>query len=212
MELDRLVRLLNEQVDALVIVDNVSNPPVLRRDVQRVADECDVQVVTYYPHPPNLYEMWNVGFLEADEWAARAGQSHYDVAVLNDDATVPLGWFDAVAHALRRTGAAAASSDVLGSRQYPELHTAPGGSITERMCPWAFVVRGELKLRADESFGWWWGDTDFEWRCRQSGGVIVVPGFTCANTLANSTTVGPLAEQAGRDRETFARRWGACPW
>jgi hypothetical protein len=80
------------------------------------------------------------------------------------------------------------------------------------MCPWAFVVRGELGLRADEKMRWWWGDTDFEWQAIQAGGVLMLPGYTALNTLANSTTHGVLAEQAGRDGETFALKWGGRPW
>lgn len=211
-ELDRIVRSLRHQVDVIIVVDNVSSPPVQRHDFKRITGECDMLVVIYYPHPPNLYEMWNTGLATAQAWAIATGELRYDVGVFNDDADVPPGWFDAVSHALRGEDVAAASSHIFGDRQDVQFHNVPGGSIVDRMCPWAFVVRGELELRADEDFRWWWGDTDFEWRCRQSGGVIIIPGFTVANTLANSTTVGALAEQAGRDRETFQQKWGGCPW
>jgi hypothetical protein len=80
------------------------------------------------------------------------------------------------------------------------------------MCPWAFILRGEVGLRADEKFGWWWGDTDLDWQACAAGGVLLLPGPVPANTLANSTTVGALAEQAGRDGQYFTAKWGRRPW
>jgi hypothetical protein len=77
----------------------------------------------------------------------------------------------------------------------------------ERMCPWAYVVKGELGLRADESLLWWYGDDDF---CRQAidaGGVLQVPGPPVLNAHAVETTVGVLAEQAEKDRITFEAKW-----
>jgi hypothetical protein len=75
------------------------------------------------------------------------------------------------------------------------------------MTPHAFVIRGEVGLRADESMRWWYFDTDLDQQARLAGGVLSVPGPRVANSLANSTTVGPLAEQAQKDQHTFMAKW-----
>jgi hypothetical protein len=79
--------------------------------------------------------------------------------------------------------------------------------IRTRLCPHAFVIRGEAGLRADESLRWWFGDSDLDWQCRQAGGVLNVPGPRATNALANSTTVGGLQAQAEADEAAFKAKW-----
>lgn len=206
-ELDRLVGVLTSQADYVVIVDNASEPPV---DPQRYGPF--TRVARDDEQPPNLYRLWNVGLDMAAEHAHGTGYDEWDVALFNDDADVPAGWYDTVATALRSGPYAAASTASHAPVDVPLVKITPDGELARRMCPWAFVTRGEVGLRGDESFRWWWGDTDFEWRCRQLSGVIIVPGPRVGNTLANSTTHGELAVQAGRDGETFRQKWGFRPW
>lgn len=208
-ELQRLLAALEDQRDYTVIIDNASNPPV-PRDIWPYTE-----VIHDAEQPPNLYRLWNVGLATVEAHARLAGKfGRWDVAIFNDDADVPAGWYDTVAFALRSGGGpyAAASTGSHTSVTRVRVMTQIGGKLTERMCPWAFVTRGELGIFADEDFRWWFGDTSFEWTCRLNGGVIMVPGPMVTNTLANSTTVGELAQQAGRDGETFAQKWGFRPW
>jgi hypothetical protein len=195
------------QTDQIVIIDNASDPPV---DPVRYGPH--VLVVRDDEQPPNLYRLWNVGLIAVRMNAQDRRYECWDVALFNDDADVPGGWYDVVAAALRSGSYAAASTASHVPVHAPLVKTAPDGELARRMCPWAFVARGELELLADEDFRWWWGDTHYDWVCRQRGGVIIVPGPQVANTLANSTTVGVLAEQAGRDGETFKQKWGFRPW
>jgi len=201
---------LRGQDDAVVVIDNASTPPLDDAFVLQNAGSDTVAVLHDDEQPPNLYRLWNLGFDVARSLCD--GNATYDIAVFNDDAVVPAGWFDAVSDALRSGSYAAASSDPYGRLTASLVKTEPDGDLMTRLCPWAFVMRGELELRANETFRWWWGDTDFDWHCRQSGGIIVTPGYVVHNSLANSTTVGALAEQAGRDRETFRVKWGHNPW
>jgi hypothetical protein len=156
--------------------------------------------------------MWNRAFALIETTARIMNESKWDVIVLNDDAVLPDGWLDYVTSALREGSAAVACTDPYGTLTMPLLKTRPDGNIQTRMCPWAFVVRGELGLCADEDLRWWWGDTDFDWQACNAGGVLLLPGYTTQNTGANSTTHGALAEQAGRDGETFVQKWGWRPW
>lgn len=205
-ELHRLVTSITPQVDYVMIIDNASEPPV---DFSRYYEH--TLVIRDEEQPPNLYRLWNIG-LDAVAMHASPNCAEWDVALLNDDADVPAGWYDTVAEALRSGVFAAASTASHSPISALSVSTQPGGALFDRMCPWAFITRGESNLRADETFRWWYGDTDYEWRCRQNGGVIRVPGPTVANTLANSTTHGELAEQAGRDGLYFAQKWGYRPW
>lgn len=214
VELTRLLTQLGEQSVALiVVVDNDSEAsPLTLELLAPLVPYSEVILLRYARRPPNLYEMWNSGFVAIARCAEQRGWLMWDTGVFNDDATLPPGWFNAVARAMREHSAAAASSDPYGHVKASLLRTEPDGLLATRMCPWAFVTRGELAMRADENFGWWWGDTDLDWRCRQTGGVVIIPGYLTGNTCANSTTTGELAEQAGRDGEYFTKKWGRRPW
>lgn len=219
-ELARLVGQLETWADTIVIIDNASTPPVSETELRAAHPDTTVFVVDWPDQPPNLYRLWNVGFdtirLHAVAQGINSGRlGQWDVAVLNDDTLLPDGWAEYVSSSLRNSPAAAASTFPFGSpicEAPPLLKTRHDSNIGSRMCPWAFILRGEVGLRADENFGWWWGDTDLDWQACNAGGVLLLPGPVPANTLANSTTVGVLAEQAGRDGQYFVDKWGHRPW
>jgi hypothetical protein len=224
VELARLVGQLEPWADIIVIIDNASNPAVSEVELRAAHPATSIIVIECPDQPPNLYHMWNLGFdaihLHAEAQVPGTGRRRlWDVAVLNDDTLLPDGWADYVSANLRDPAAAGAAA----ASTYPFVHCQASeppvwlkknhdGNIGTRMCPWAFILRGEAGLRADENFGWWWGDTDLDWQACVAGGVLLLPGPVPANTLANSTTVGVLAEQAGRDGLYFAAKWGRRPW
>jgi hypothetical protein len=84
---------------------------------------------------------------------------------------------------------------------------------SRRMAPHAFVVRGEVGLRSDESMRFWFFDDDFSREAIKAGGVLAVPGPVVINSLATESTRGNpvLIEQTERDRETFVAKWGGTP-
>jgi hypothetical protein len=211
-QLTALVKTLDAQgCDHIVVIDNASDPPIGKLWLQ-IQTGRSTQVLRDEEQPPHLYRMWNRGFALVEMTARVMREITWDVVVLNDDAELPDGWLDYVAAGLRQTSAAVVCTDPYGTLQETLLKTQPDGNIQTRMCPWAFVVRGELSLRADETLRWWWGDTDFDWQACNAGGVLLLPGHTTKNTGANSTTHGELAEQAGRDGLTFQQKWGWRPW
>lgn len=203
-ELTQLVNRLHADGAHPIVIDNGSTPPA--------APPAVCTVVVEPQQPPNLARFWNLGFEVVAELAADAGHDWWDIGVLNDDAVIPPGWFDAVTTTLRTTGAAAACSDPYGTMRSLTVKYDPDRDVTTRMCPWAFILRGELGFRADESMAWWFQDTDADWWARANGGMAIVPGYLTQNTHANTTTVGALAEQAGRDRQAFAAKHGWVPW
>lgn len=202
--LTALVASLGRQCNTIVVLDNASDPAVDLDVLTRAAGSAEVLLLTDAEQPPHLSRFWNVMLNECGRLAAERGQSCYDVAILNDDALIPAGWYDACAGPLREhSTAVVAHTEPTTPSLLTELHNQPGN----RMCPHAFVIRGEQGHRADESMRWWYFDTDLDLRARQEGGVLSVAGPRVVNAKANSTTVGFLAGQAQADHGTFAQKW-----
>jgi hypothetical protein len=200
-KLTALVASLGTQCDHIVVLDNASNPPV--DDALLAGHGATVQVWHNAEQPPHLSRYWNFMLDRCAELAKEAGHDEYDVAILNDDALVPPGWYDACARGLREGDAQVAHTEPTSPPLLTRIHNNP----RNRMCPHAIVVRGEAGQRADEAMRWWYFDTDWDLTARQNGGVLSVPGPRVANSLANSTTVGVLAEQAEKDRAVFEAKW-----
>ena len=196
---------IQPQVDRVLVIDNASSP---RADAKGVKG-----AVMYVPdQPPNLSDLWNRGFRWIEWSPGRAEQ--WDVAMLCDDVIVPEGWFHAVSSCMRELGATAGCTHSWHPVTTPILKKEPDGDIYNRMQGSAFVLAGEVGLRADESMHWWWCDTDLDFMARLKGGMVIAPGLTAHNIHPNDFTnnVPGLAEQAGRDGQTFAAKWGGRPW
>lgn len=198
-----------DQVDSVIVIDNLSNPPI---DPEPWHGK--VGVVSLPIDPPNISTLWNVGISLADSQAHRAGVTAWDIAVLNSDVVVPPGWMDTLSTAMRSTTAVLAYPDQHGgTRQI--LHTrAEPVDLRTRITGYAYMLRGETGLRLDESMAWWASDDDIDWRAREQGGALLVPGLAVEHRCPNvSTNERPeLAAQAGRDMETFEKKWGKRPW
>jgi hypothetical protein len=145
----------------------------------------------YAEDPPNISRMWNLGLEMAKDYSRRAGLP-YDVAILNDDAVVPSDWFARVTAEMRKTGAAAGCV-----RRVDD----------PRMSGFAFVLNGDLDLRADEQFQWWYGDDDLQRQAEAAGGVAFAAGEGVEHRCPNSTTVGVLREVADQDRARYYEKW-----
>ncbi|MFD9223828.1 glycosyltransferase family 2 protein [Streptomyces sp. NPDC060064] len=197
-----------DQVDHVLVVDNGSQPPIdtsaWGRRTRRYGVDMD---------PPNISALWNIGIGKADGVAWIHGATDWDIAVLNSDVVVPPGWVDALSGAMRSTTAVLAYPDQFDGRQQI-LHTkAEPVDLRQRITGYAYMIRGEVGLRLDESMAWWYSDDDLDWRARENGGALLVPGIPVQHLDPNgSTNARPeLAEQAGRDRETFIAKWGRGP-
>lgn len=204
-----LVVSLGTQVDHIVVLDNASTPPV---DVEKLRDSVpervSVEVLRDEQQPPNLARFWNLMLDRCREHnASQPGSmagSPYDVAILNDDAVVPAGWYNACATGLRSHDTAViAHTNPTTPALLTELHNDPNN----RMTPHAFVIRGEVGMRSDEDMHWWYQDTDLDLRARLAGGVLSVKGPRVVNAHANTTTHGVLAERALLDRDAFEKKW-----
>ena len=198
-----------DQVDQVIVIDNLSSPPI-----EPDPWHGKVGVVSVPIDPPNISTLWNVGLSLADAQARRAGATEWDIAVLNSDVVVPPGWVMSLSMAMRGTTAVLAYPDQHGGRN-TVLHTkAEPIDLRQRITGYAYILRGEAGLRLDESMAWWFSDDDLCWRAREAGGGLLVPGIPVEHRAPNiSTHERPeLLEQTGRDRATFARKWGRTPW
>lgn len=203
------IRSVIDQVDTVIVVDNLSQPPIDTGPWHGKA-----RCVWAPLDPPNISTLWNIGITLADTQAARARAQQWDVAVLNSDVTVPPGWVDDLSTAMRATTAVLAYPDQCGG-QKQILHTeAAPIDLRQRITGYAYLLRGEAGLRLDESMAWWYGDDDLDWQARQQGGALLVPGLAVEHRLPNVSTNErrELLEQAGRDRTTFKTKWGRTPW
>jgi len=203
--LTRCISAIAPQVDLIVVIDNASDPPVknLGRDLRYI-------IVRDGEQPPNLSRLWNIGIKVISNYATT---DSFDIAFLCDDAVVHDTWFQDVSTCMREHGAMAGSTHSAMGVQFPIMKTHPDSDIWNRMCPWAFIMRGEARILADEDLRWWWGDTHMDFTARRHGGMVIAPGPVVANEkLGEFTNIhAHLAEQAGRDGETFAAKWGR-PW
>ena len=206
-----LLKSLVGQVDHFVVVDN--------NDV--VDDYGDVHPNVYPDwittihcpgYPPNLSALYNVGM---NAVAAHVGEfvPEWNLVLLNDDVLCPPGWVKSLSDAMRASPAVMAFTDRLG-RGEPFLYTQPPTTPYETCMVAACMLRGEAGMRFDEDFKWWYGDTDLDYRCRQAGGVLAVPGKIPDHLHPSAQTVADaiLTAQTHRDRETFARKWNGVPW
>jgi GT2 family glycosyltransferase len=200
------LKAIGRQVDMVIVVDTGSTPPIKAEDYGP-----NVRVLYTDPEPVNLSRWWNLG---AEVAASYAGGEPFDLAYVNDDAVVPDGWLEAVAAAMREHGGAAGCSagDLISA---PLVHREPGPvDVWLRLAGHAFVLRGEVGLRADERFRWWFGDSDLDMKARLSGGTVIVPGYPVEHRHPNEQMMArpELMAQTRRDETAFREKWGSLPY
>ena len=158
-------------------------------------DADDVFVIPNDSGPLNLSAKWNRGIQQAEEAAARAGYDRWNVAVLNDDVRPEPGLLGLVA---------------LGQLIATSIDVLAGQTVTG----WAFMLRGEIGLRFDERFRWWYGDSDIERQVRHAGKLTVCVGGAHAHHRGEmrSTSSDPsLLALAHEDEARYAEKWGLDP-
>ena len=206
--LQQCVEAIDSQVDKVILIDT--------RD--GYAGGVFNDRYFYLPHrgEKNISRWWNHGLDYAEKHHTHAlnndlvTSAKFDVAVLNDDAIVPEGWFDAVSGAMRQMGVAAGCS---GGHSMPVLHTqnqAP--PLATRMQGFAFILAGELGLRADEQFIWYCGDDDLGRRAAIAGGMVMVPGMHVNHLYPNQQVNDLLASAIPGDMQRYVDKWGGRPW
>lgn len=204
--LANLCRQLNDDDVSVVVIDTGYDPPLTS-----LHEDDNIEVIRDDAQPPNISRWWNLG-LDAIHQVQQWIDEEYVVAILNDDLVIQPKFVQRLAEAIKRYGAAAAYPDQHGFG-VDKNHTFAGPiPLYWRMTGYAFALRGSAGIRADETLQWWYGDDDIDWTARQRGGSVLVGGVVVTHLSPNASTVGKLAEQAGRDRQTFIDKWGRAPW
>lgn len=203
-ELTDLVNVCVNDGVCVIVVDTGYNPPLEWGGSEWVGMR---NVIKDHDEPKNISRWWNLGLQFAADMQTWRPSEEYVVAVLNDDIVARPGLVRGLADAIIRHDVVAAFPDVWSVGHDVVLHQPSG----LRMSGYAFALRGSANLRADESMLWWYGDNDIEHSALRAGGIALVGGLTIQHLYPSSTTVGALAEQAGRDAETFVKKWGFHP-
>jgi hypothetical protein len=95
----------------------------------------------------------------------------------------------------------------------PVLHSQDAPPPLEtRMQGFAFILAGELGLRADEQFVWYCGDDDLGRRAAIAGGMVMVPGFHVNHLYPNGQVNDELAAAIPGDMQRYVDKWGGRPW
>jgi hypothetical protein len=161
----------------------------------------------------NISRWWNLGIDHVERRMILDGVGRWNTLVVNDDVVAPPNLAGALAHTMRNTTAVLA---------YPNQHDGFGTvwtraepvNLFHRITGYAYMLRGEIRLRLDESMAWWYSDDSLDWEAREAGGAALVPGCAVEHRRPNGYMhVHPeLGAQAGRDRQTFQTKWGRTPW
>jgi hypothetical protein len=80
--------------------------------------------------------------------------------------------------------------------------------MTHRIPGVCMLVAGELGIRFDEAFRWWYADDDFEWQHRKAAGTGLVKGTMIQHGPGRPLT-GERAQYAEEDIHRFVAKWGS---
>lgn len=210
-DLTRCVESISGQVNHILIIDNNDTPNYYIHNFGKDGKPIPGATLEWFHNPmqpPNLSRLWNAGL----DLVADRGRVDHDVAIFNDDAIVPPGWYEAMSTMMRGKGGAAACQQPFGEMRTVVHRGDAVPSVATRLTGWAFLLRGELGLRFDEQFEWWCGDDDMSVQARNAGGLVHVPGFPVQNVHANESTVGELLAQSAVDMKRFVDKHGRRPW
>lgn len=101
----------------------------------------------------------------------------------------------------------------LGGGQVDIQHAHDQRTLHNRVLANCFMVRGELGLRFDPEFRWWYSDDDLEMQARQFGPVGNVGGVTVRMTHPDGHYLTEeQAIWATEDRAKFVEKWQKEPW
>lgn len=211
--LNLCVAAIQPQVDKVIVINTGQSPDAggFHRFPMR-SETLD----QYYANTEqvNISAWWNQGLDAAEAYAKlitrykKVPADTWDVAILNDDAIVPEGWFDAVTAGMRMHRAAAGCS---GGHDLC-LRRAEAVPLDYRMQGFAFILSGQQGLRANEDLHWYFTDDYIDWESRKHGGMAMVRDYPVTHLYPNGQLTPELHEQTARDAQTFVDIYGARPW
>lgn len=158
-----------------------------------------------------LHKMWNTGLEMAKD---AAGGGLHNVLIINDDVEVPNEFCAQLEGGLRAHDDHWISYPNWRNLDIPvgEVVRTQGQELAgQTMSGWAFMLRGEVGLRFDERFSWWYGDTQLERQVRDKGMFTVCVGGCFArhlDPLRSTLEDSERLAQAEADEVLFAELHG----
>ena len=155
----------------------------------------------------NIGKWWNTGLDWIEE---RAGGEPYQVVMAESDARFRWQDIPYLAFMLRDNNFSAVGPDwhhaITDGVPFRNQRLQPV-NFKHRLCGVASMVAGEIGLRRDENFRWWYSDDDAEWRLRQfKGGTGIIPNTTLKHA-GGTPIVGDIAKMCAEDLEKFKAKW-----
>lgn len=198
---------IQPQVDRVIIID--TNPDTQKPGIPFRSEE----VERWYAEEDavNISAWWNQGLERALYLAEQnTATPEWHVALLNDDAIVPQGWFDIVVSAMRRGGAVAGC---MGPHDV-DLRVPEQVPLDYRLTGYAFILDGKTGLRANEDLHWYFTDDYIDWESRKLGGMTMVRdvGEPVIHLHPNAQMTPELQVQVAKDAGTFMSLYGKMPW
>lgn len=171
-------------------------------------EDVDAYVVHFGSEEFNISKWWSAGL----DFIAAHAETRYNVLLVESDVRIGPDAVQALATALRSTQVGMVGADWQHSLAPGDLHIHHDRvtiNQAHRLPGVALMVRGELGIRHDPQFRWWFADDDFEWQHRFYGTALV--GGTTLSHAGTTPLVGELAQWAAEDGERFRVKWGAMP-
>lgn len=195
------IQAIMPQVDKVILIETAEPSLNVHWKLDKLADP---------RRPVNISRWWNRGLRHASALARGAGAETWDVAVLNDDVVVPPSWFDDLSTALRSHPVAVASysDQVLGRHLQTDKGQIP---LWLRPQGFAWMIKGESDLRADERFHWYCTDDSIWQNSFEFGGYVLVPG-TVNHMYPNGQVTGEIQELIAQDMQSYVDKYGFRPW
>lgn len=170
-------------------------------------DPCVTVLIS--PEPGiNISRWFNLGL----DYIARNEDGPYEVLCMGSDVRITRETVEVLVRELREHKLAMVGADWYGVATGPvEIHRElVPGSVYHRVPGVAMLAAGELGLRFDEQFRWWYADDDFEWQHRQAGGTGLVRGQTLQHG-AGTPLDAERSQYAVEDLPKFRDKWGTVP-
>ena len=195
------VEAIEEQVDQVIVVDTSIKSPHIYMNHPKIR-------VLGVSGRINISRWWNIGLNYAEGLADEANAETWDVAILNDDAIVPYGWFKEVSDMMSLRGSAAGCS----GQHNITWNSASPVPLDMRMQGFAFIVAGQFGLRANEDLHWYFTDDYIDWESRKLGGMTMTKGYPVDHLYPNGQVTSEIQEIIAQDAQVFMDLYGSRPW
>lgn len=189
-----------------VVVVTTLPDPIQPRDLDGAANHLLV-----FEKPGMLFGEWlNYGFEYLSCWS-----EPYEVLCIGSSLRGVEHTIPALARALRGEQLTMCGPDLFGrlAGMEVETHRDDQRTLWNRVPATCFMVAGELGLRFDEQFRWWYSDDDLEMQARTLGPVGLVGGCGVVATHPEGHYLSEgQARWAVEDRAKFVAKHGCEPW